>query len=969
MQGEKSPSARMKSPTSFLALKEIVAWGGYIAWGGLGLGLLIGIIRAWAAVGKDETFSALEVLRVSINQSVAVVVAAWLLYLLAFVPVRLLTRGTGRWAHAAGIALLTLGLLALVKSELDSLTYLSLGSSWNLINGLGGMVLGVITLSSVSLWTGVWEWLILWNGRKGIRVLVGGAALLNLVVYCQQTLFAQDEVAASNQRTLEEPIGAGDGPAQERVPEPEHNGQPTVYQFTDQLSKALVTEGGPSTSKTNLAIDFGEKGTVWSPIGGEQVTLSAEEGVLRLSGGKKSSGVESPTGFKMQAAEVAGIELRLKVDRGQNFELKWKRATDRNFGVYRKLTVGISQLDQFEVYRIKTERLRDWSGLIDGLRIYPSDSDGATAEIDYLRFLTEADYFAEKSVGVDTYELDSQLRHALFVHAPSTVKYKIVVPREAVLRWGMGIADPHTPVEFEITLETNGETKTLYRHRMTERRWADARLDMTPWQGQEAVLTFRTSAVTPGGLGFWSNPILYQQESSRPNVVIYLIDCLRADHMGTYGYERATTPFLDRFAAEGALFLNAYTQQTWTRPSVASLFSSNYSLAHQVNTMGKVLPESFVTLAEVLSAQGYATGHFADNEQAGRSTGLIQGFEHVSANGLTGSPHFHRIDFSAVVPLLRERAEQQRPFFLYIHTLELHTPYAPPPPYDTRYDPEYRGLTWVNPQIALDSEVRAHKNSRRIRQRELEHLKALYDGLINLADDKFQTFVSLLRDSGVYDNTLLIVIADHGEAFGERGRLEHGFAPYQELSRVPLLMRFPKQISPGQVIRDNVQLIDLAPTVLDSIGLPIHEDFQGRSLVPLLTGQRANWQNTAVYAEGKEGRMLVALIEGGWKLITSVPEEPRNQAQGVRGWLHTVISLFRDSLGAADELYDLENDPRERYNLTASYPTRVRAYKAQVQQWVMEQQTIANHHATTSAQRIDVDPHALEQLRGLGYVQ
>lgn len=967
-QGEKRLSVRMTSPAPS-ALKEIIAWGGCTAWGGLGLGLLIGLMRMWAAVGRDETFSTLEVLRVSVNQSVAVTVAAWCLYLLAFVPVRLFTRGADRWAHAAGITLLTLGLLALVRSELDSLTSLSTGGGWNLINGLGGVVLGVITLSSVSLSPRVWEWSVLGNGRQGIGVLMGGAALLNLMGYSQQMLFARNEMAAADQGTLGEQLGTSSELSQRRVLEPEQNGQPAVYRFADRLSEALVTEGALPTPGTNPALDFGEKGAGWSPIGVGQVVPSAEEGVLRLSGGKKSSGVESPTGFSVQAAEVAGIELRLKVDRGQNFELRWKRATDRDFLDASKLTVRISQVDQFEVYRIKTEHLSNWSGRIDGLRIYPSDSDGATVEIDYLRFLTEADYFAERSVGVDIYELDSQLRRTLFTHAPSTVKYKIAVPPEAVLRWGMGIADPHTPVEFEIALETNGEARTLYRHRMTERRWVDARLDMTPWQGQEVVLTFHTSAVTPGGLGFWSNPILHQQEPSRPNVVIYLIDCLRADHMGAYGYERPTTPFLDRFAAEGTLFLNAYAQQTWTRPSIASLFSSHYNLAHQVNTMGKTLPESFVTLAEVLSAQGYATGHFSDNGNVGKSTGLIQGFEHISHKGLTGWPDFRRIDFSAVAPLLRERTEQQRPFFLYIHTLELHAPYAPPPPYDTRYDPGYRGLTGVDPQRALNAEVMTHKNSRRISQRELEHLTALYDGLINLADEKFQTFVRLLQDSGVYDNTLLIVTADHGEAFGEHGRLEHGHAPYQELIRVPLLIRFPRQVSSGQVLSDNVQLIDLAPTVLESIGLPIPEDFQGRSLVPLLTGQREGWQNAAVYAEGEDGAKLVALVEGRWKLIASVPRERGNQRKGVREWLHTVISLFRDRVGASEELYDLENDPREAYNLSASYPLRVRVYKERVQQWVEKQQAIANRYATPSSQRIDVDPRILKALRGLKYLQ
>jgi arylsulfatase A-like enzyme len=235
----------------------------------------------------------------------------------------------------------------------------------------------------------------------------------------------------------------------------------------------------------------------------------------------------------------------------------------------------------------------------------------------------------------------------------------------------------------------------------------------------------------------------------------------------------------------------------------------------------------------------------------------------------------------------------------------------------------------------------------------------------------FQTFVSLLKDNGIYDNTLLIVTADHGEAFGEHGQWQHGAAPYQELIRVPLLMRFPGQLSAGQVFRENVQHIDLAPTVLDAVGLPLPEDFQGRSLAPLVTGQRKEWPHAVVYAEGgKRGVEVVARLEEGWKFITPVPGEKGNSKGGAWERVRTIRNGLRDYLGASADLYNLEDDPQEINNLSAVYPLRVRTNREQVRKWAYEQQTIAYRHvASEEGEGVEVDPHTLEELRGLGYVQ
>jgi arylsulfatase A-like enzyme len=417
---------------------------------------------------------------------------------------------------------------------------------------------------------------------------------------------------------------------------------------------------------------------------------------------------------------------------------------------------------------------------------------------------------------------------------------------------------------------------------------------------------------------------------SRPNVILYLIDALRADHLGTYGYARPTSPVIDALAARGVTFERAYAQDSRTLGSVPALLTGLYVPAHGVANFGQKIRPEVTTLAEAMRDAGYATASFVTNRNAGRLPGLDRGFE-----------TFHDVVDAEHAPSARRTLPEkelfgwldraQRPFFAYVHTAEPHQPYDPPPPYDTLFDPDYRG-----PTTGKYEGPGGYGSARD--PADIAHVAALYDGEIRFADDGVARLLRGLEHRGLLDDTVLILTADHGEELFERGDWHHGHSLFEELIRVPLIFAGPG-IPVGPRIALPVQLIDVAPTILDLAHARVLPSLEGESLVPLLEGKEiARLAGRPAYSTSTQIEGQMAVIQGRWKLITSP--------------------------GGNLQLYDLARDPGERNNLIGEERQRVVRLTGFVRKWLERYRTLP---ANLPPRLLSPDDAA--QLRALGYIE
>jgi choline-sulfatase len=361
---------------------------------------------------------------------------------------------------------------------------------------------------------------------------------------------------------------------------------------------------------------------------------------------------------------------------------------------------------------------------------------------------------------------------------------------------------------------------------------------------------------------------------TRPNVVLYLVDTLRADRLGCYGGRKAVSPALDAFARGATLFERAVAQSSWTRPSVASILTGMGPFAHGVQTLDDRLPDAAVTLPELLQAAGYRTAGFSTNPQVSTATGLAQGFDDFAL-----SPTIRSDDVTRVVVRWLDRRREQRPCFLYVHTSDPHAPYDPPPALVRRFAPG------VPPSAGSLAEIRrAYAARGRERARRAAQLSELYDGEVAGNDHGFGELLAALRARGLYDDTLIVFVADHGEEFDEHGDLGHGKNLYAETLNVPLIVKWPRQTR-GERVAAVAQHLDLLPTVLRAAQLEPPRALPGMDL--RLLGAAGGGERRAFSSLSYDGRQGVSLVAADWKLIVPLSRKfgaaPELFARGDRG--------------------------------------------------------------------------------------
>jgi arylsulfatase A-like enzyme/Flp pilus assembly protein TadD len=396
------------------------------------------------------------------------------------------------------------------------------------------------------------------------------------------------------------------------------------------------------------------------------------------------------------------------------------------------------------------------------------------------------------------------------------------------------------------------------------------------------------------------------------NVVLITIDTLRPDHLGCYGYTLIRTPNIDQLARAGVRFTQAYTPVPITLPAHAALMTGQLPLATGMHDFsGNKLPSNTVTIARVLHDAGYTTAAFIGSAVLDSRFGLNQGFdtyfdhfdfgrsEEVSLDAVK-----RRGDLVVDEALDWLKLHSQRPFFLWVHLYDPHAPYNPPEPQATLY--------------------RDHP----------------YDGEIGFADAQVGRLVARLRQQGLFRGSLIVLASDHGESLGEHGEKTHGFFIYNSTLRVPLIVETPG-VSP-RVVQDEVSLVDVLPTALQMLKIPIPSGVQGRSLLSLVLG-RPSENASNVYAES-----YPPLLHFGWNILRGV------QWRGLK-----YIETTRP------ELYDTRTDPGELHNLVGVRQAVAQEMSDRLQGMVRRFTPVVG---TSATEKEVTDPALLESLRSLGYV-
>ena len=336
-----------------------------------------------------------------------------------------------------------------------------------------------------------------------------------------------------------------------------------------------------------------------------------------------------------------------------------------------------------------------------------------------------------------------------------------------------------------------------------------------------------------------------------------MLDTLRADHLSGYGYERSTTPILDAFAQENLKAAYALTAAPWTPASVASMFTGLYLTSHgmvppndrSLAKKGLVrLNSNLETLPEKLKGLGYQTAGVSPNPWITKQFGYAQGFDEF--HFIAREPANKIAESGREIINAWEQAGQEKPFFLYLHFLDPHNPYAPPAGFDKRYT----GNLTKSPFSAYSEQMQNDIN--------------LYDGEIAFMDQELGKFFEYLKKKGLYDDLMIVIVADHGEQFLEHGNLRHGNKPYNEEAHVPLIIKTNRKVDSGRVISESVSTVDLLPTILARLGEAKPDNLPGVSLMD----EKAVKLRRGVLTEVRRVYDMKAITDNlGRRLIMQVP--------------------------------------------------------------------------------------------------
>lgn len=461
---------------------------------------------------------------------------------------------------------------------------------------------------------------------------------------------------------------------------------------------------------------------------------------------------------------------------------------------------------------------------------------------------------------------------------------------------------------------------------------------------------------------------LKKNKSNEMNIVLITLDTTRADHLGCYGYKKDTTPFLDSLARKGILFENAYANATWTLPSHASLFTGMMPSVHGVGYSNFFVSPSVKTIAESLQQKGYTSAAFIGGPFLVSAFNINQGFdfydEHLDPHSelkrltlfrliskLTGKSLWHTdgqrhgAEINQEVSSYLKWAVNRQPFFLFINYFDAHEPYDPPQ--EIRNQMQIRTTLKGNIRfypLNKQNGIACHADKTPLTQSEFQQLRDLYDGELRYQDQQLEALWKMVENLGVASKTILIIASDHGETIGEHQFLDHGHNLYQEQVHVPLLFYNSGLFSGGRKITEEVQLIDVYPTLLQFVGLKPDSGIQGHSLIP---GLRSNQFPS---------RPVLSEID--------IDSHPRFAAfkRSQRMILEDSLKYI-DSSNQQNRLFDLQVDPAEMIDQQKTRPADAEQLHKKSNE-LFRALEMLKHKGSGK-----LDEETREKLKALGYIE
>jgi arylsulfatase A-like enzyme len=511
---------------------------------------------------------------------------------------------------------------------------------------------------------------------------------------------------------------------------------------------------------------------------------------------------------------------------------------------------------------------------------------------------------------------------------------------------------------FMVSLEQEGKKKVVFQKYLPPPR--DKTSPSFYWQRLELPdadgpvdITFITQG-EKDNLSFWFDPVLYTPQESARRIILISIDTLRADHLGCYGYPRETSPQIDLLASQGVTFLNTYASSPWTLPSHVSLLTSLHGVHHQVYYEDESLDPSLPTLADILRQRDFYCSAFTGGGFVSAVYGFSKGFDSYSDDA--GSV-FRQDSAEHLFRLASEWLEnhKDKSFFLFLHTYQPHNPYACPYPFKTMFVKE--GAPWRH----LD--LTSHLGGKPgifvpLTDNERQNAIGLYDGEIRYTDEKLiGPLMDRLREIGIYEQTMVVFVSDHGEEFFDHGGWGHGHNLYDESLKVPLIIKFPDSLYKGQRISSIVSLVDVFPTILEAMGVnPSELTIDGRSLFSMIEGKE------------KKDREFLADIASN-VLDSHIPQKITRSREKEKLILNQKYAqedldffLSPPPSVAPVEIYDLGQDPKEQNNIANQ--------RAELANRIIEGiNRIYQEAKKRKTEKFQIDEELRKQLKALGYIR
>jgi choline-sulfatase len=523
-------------------------------------------------------------------------------------------------------------------------------------------------------------------------------------------------------------------------------------------------------------------------------------------------------------------------------------------------------------------------------------------------------------------ERNFDYRSALFVPTPTRLKFTVSIHPETRFNFSYGLhkASKQSDVaKFKVFIKTPEREEILFEDRLSLQnpqswRWHDASIDLDAWQGQKVELWLETTSDQPGpALALWGSPIIerVRHKDGPPNVLFIAIDTLRADRLSSYGHSRNTTPHIDSVARDGIRFDQAISSSNWTTSAFASMFTAMPPSRHGVIHRARALSPKLRTLPEYFADAGWKT-HAIMYKAYLYNMGFEQGFDTwfnmPRANNTAD-------DNLALATQWLLKNKKQR-FFLFFHLNDPHQPFNHPEPFASLYQKPVSEFSYKLPiTIGTRNQVLGCSNCAhqgRVKPAFKTVAKALYDSALNFTDDRVGRLLNVLKQQGLYDDTIIVIVSDHGEVMWDRmNYFGHG-GPLmtEELIRVPLIIKPHRTYASkaGRVVKEPVTTASIMPTLLDMVNLKLEPNQGIKSLSLLASGNPERDKAEWIVSENLKQQVL-SLRQGKWKYTVR----------------HKSSSAYEEWLN------DLESDPKERTNVASRFPKKMyEARQEAISHWV-----------------------------------